>query len=150
MEIRALKYEDIDQVVERRMEFLLEVIGEETSDEFKVITSEYLKKHIDDNSMMCYVAIEDGKIISTVVLCLYDVIPKPNRPAGRLGYVFSVYTLKEYRGKGIAKQLLSRTIETAKEMGVEEIYLNAEVKAIPLYKRLGFQNVDREMVLRID
>jgi hypothetical protein len=32
-------------------------------------------------------------------------------------------------------------------MGVKEIYLNAEEKAIPLHKRLRFKCVDREMVL---
>lgn len=55
----------------------------------------------------------------------------------------------EIRAAKLARQLLTKTIETAKEIGIEEVYLNAEEKAIPLYKGLGFKCVDREMVLSI-
>ena len=149
IEIRTATYDDVLKIADCRMEFLFEIYGSEMTCEFREVTIEYLKKHINSDSMVCYLAIEDGKIISIVVLCLYYLIPKLHNHMGKVGYIFSVYTLKEYRGLGLASELMSRTIETARRIGVKEIYLNGEEKAIPLYKKLGFECVDKEMVLML-
>jgi ribosomal protein S18 acetylase RimI-like enzyme len=148
IEIRTAKYDDIISIIDCRREFISEVTGCEMTCEVRETTTEYLKKHINSDSLICYLAIEDNRIISTVILCMYNVIPKLNNITGKVGYIFNVYTLKEYRGRGLAKELMNKTVETAKSMGVKEIYLNGEEKAIPLYRRLGFECVNREMVLR--
>ncbi|TGE39225.1 GNAT family N-acetyltransferase [Desulfosporosinus fructosivorans] len=150
IEIRAATYADVFKIVDCRMEFLFEIYGSEMTCEFRVATIEYLEKHINSDSMVCYLAIEDGEIISIVILCVYYLIPKLHNHMGKVGYIFSVYTLKEYRGQGLAKELMSRTIETAKRIGVKEIYLNGEEKAIPMYKKLGFECVEKEMVLKLE
>lgn len=149
IKIRTVTYDDIVKIADFRMKFLFEVSGNEMTSTFREETIEYLKRNINTNSVMCYLAIEEDKIISTVILCIYDVIPKELNDTGKVGYIFSVYTLKEYRGQGLAKNLMRRTIEVAKERGVKEIFLNAEEKAVPLYNSLGFEFVDREMVLNI-
>lgn len=149
IEIRVATYDDIVKIADFRMEFLFEVSGHEMTSVFREETIEYLKRSINNNSSICYLATEGEKIISTVILCIYDVIPKELNDTGKVGYIFSVYTLKEYRGRGLAKELMRRTVEEATERGVKEIFLNAEEKAVPLYNSLGFEFVDREMVLRL-
>jgi len=150
IEIRSAVYEDILDIMERRIEFVFEVTGRKTPQTLKEMTIEYLENHINSDSLVCYVAAEDHKIISLVILCIYQVIPKLRNRTGKVGYVFNVYTLQEYRGRGLATELMTRVIETARRMDVKEICLIGEDKAIPLYERLGFTRVDREMVLNLE
>lgn len=149
IEIRTAIYDDIISILSCRKEFIFETTGCEMTSEVWETTIQYLKKHIDSDSFLCYLAIEDNRIISMVILCMYNVIPKLKNVTGRVGYIFNVYTVKEYRGRGLAKELMNRTVQTAEKIGVYEIYLNGEEKAIPFYKRMGFECVDREMVLRL-
>lgn len=54
--------------------------------------------------------------------------------------------IKPYRGKGIATELVSRSIRVMKEYGCEEVTLEAEVTnkgALALYGRLGFIRAKR-------
>lgn len=150
IEIRTAVRDDILDIMERRIEFVFEVMGRKTPPELRETTIEYLENHINNDSLVCYVAAEDHKIISLVILCVYQVIPKLRNRTGKVGYVFNVYTLQEYRGRGLATELMTRVIETAQRMDVKEICLIAEEKAIPLYQRLGFTCVDREMVLNLE
>lgn len=48
--------------------------------------------------------------------------------------------LKEYRDKGYGSHLLKRVIEEVKDKS-NEIYLHAQLKAVPFYARQGFQKV---------
>lgn len=150
IEIRPATDKDIFKIIDYRMEFLREVSGNEMNIKFRETTLDYLKKHINSDSVVCYLAIENDRIISMVILCIYCVIPKLHNSTGMVGYLFNVYTLKNYRGQGFAKELISKTIETAKKLGVKEIYLNGEEKAIPLYRRFGFKCLDREMILVLE
>ena len=150
IEIRIAAGDDILAIMERRTEFFYEVMGHEIPPEIRETTIEYLENHIDGDSLVCYIASEDHRIISMVILCIYQVIPKLNNSTGKTGYVYNVYTLKEYRGRGLAAELMGRVIETAKSRDVKEIYLKAEQKAVPLYERLGFKCVDRDMILMLE
>ncbi|MBR2465113.1 MAG: GNAT family N-acetyltransferase, partial [Clostridia bacterium] len=50
----------------------------------------------------------------------------------------AVYTMPEYRGKGYMEKLLTYLIEEGKKSGIKTILNSADMKAIPLYKRVGF------------
>ncbi len=146
--IRTATSDDIMSLVDCREDFIFEVSGQPLPNHIKESMSTYIKENIDTDSFVCYIATDDEKIIAMVMLCTYHIVPKLNNSTGKVGYVQNVYTLKEYRGQGLAKELMNRLIETAKNMGVNEILLNAEEKAVPLYQSLGFQLIDREMMLR--
>ncbi len=47
--------------------------------------------------------------------------------------------LKSYRGRGVGKKLLQRTIETAKKHGAKKIYLHSQVPVIGFYESMGFR-----------
>ncbi len=48
---------------------------------------------------------------------------------------------KNYRGRGIGKELLQRATETAKKRGAKTIYLHAQVPVIGFYQSMGFRSV---------
>jgi len=59
--------------------------------------------------------------------------------------IFSVYLKKEFRGKGISKQLLHEVVNTLKSNGVTNkvrLTVNPEqISAVGLYKKFGFIKV---------
>ncbi|BBH00582.1 Acyl-CoA N-acyltransferases superfamily protein, partial [Prunus dulcis] len=62
------------------------------------------------------------------------------------GYIAMLVVIKPYRGKGIATQLVTRSIQVMMESGCEEVTLEAEVTnkgALALYGRLGFIRAKR-------
>ena len=60
---------------------------------------------LNRNPTTCFVAVEDDKIIGTI-LCGHD---------GRRGYIYHLAVAEEYRRKGIASQLLLNACEALKK-----------------------------------
>lgn len=56
-------------------------------------------------------------------------------PGGRIG---RMAVLKEYRGQGIGSALLAALIKYARQEGYTNIYLHAQLIAIPFYQTHGF------------
>ncbi|MEM6524643.1 MAG: GNAT family N-acetyltransferase [Bacteroidota bacterium] len=49
-------------------------------------------------------------------------------------------TLKEYRGKGVASALMERMLDHIEKYDLKQtLYLNAQITAMPLYAKFGFQ-----------
>ena len=80
---------------------------------------------------------------------MYQVIPKPSNILGKIGYVFNVYTKKEFRNMGLATRLMSLVICESKKLGVGELYLNATDDGKKVYEKLKFQREDNEMCLKL-
>ena len=59
-----------------------------------------------------------------------------------LGFIYELFVIEEYRGKGIAKQLIETGIEQLKQEGFSEIRLSVfdGNQAIKIYESLGFKN----------
>jgi predicted GNAT family N-acyltransferase len=57
----------------------------------------------------------------------------PEHKIGRMA------VLREWRGRGVGEALLLALIEQARELGLPEVSLNAQVDAIGFYEKFGFQ-----------
>lgn len=149
MEIRKVKLEDIDMLVDNRLEFICSIRNIPNIDEFKMNTKEYCKKHLEDDSLIAFIALDNGKIVASCILCIYETLPIPSCLNGKIGLLLNVYTLKAYRHQGLAYSLLTQLIEEAKRLEVGKIQLDYTDDGYPLYKKLGFEKLDREMVLKL-
>lgn len=71
------------------------------------------------------------------------IYPTKNLPDGYAELV-KIYLQSEYRGKGIGKQLMDKSIAYAKEQGYTHLYLESFPslkEAIVLYEKIGFERV---------
>jgi RimJ/RimL family protein N-acetyltransferase len=71
-----------------------------------------------------------------------DVLPNRSRVIYSHSGTLGIGLLPEYRGKGIGRQLMRRTIDAAFAFGLTRIELTvreANANAIALYKSLGFE-----------
>jgi len=64
--------------------------------------------------------------------------PTPRVGTGRQGIVLNVYTEPASRGAGIARLLMGRVVEWAREVGLESLVLHASSAGRGLYEELGF------------
>src|SRR5690554_1037359 len=59
-----------------------------------------------------------------------------------------IYLKSEHRGKGIGKQLIDKSIASAKEQGYTHLYLESFPslkEAIVLYEKIGFKRIEKPL-----
>ena len=89
-----------------------------------------------------WIAEDNGKIIGAC-----GIFPTQNLPED-CGEVVKLYLDAFYRKQGIGRHLLEMSIESAKDLGYKQLYLESlpELgKAISLYQKAGFRFVDSKM-----
>jgi GNAT superfamily N-acetyltransferase len=55
--------------------------------------------------------------------------------------IYMVATLKEHRGRGLARRLLHRALAEARERGMRTSSLQATQFGFPVYERLGYETI---------
>jgi GNAT superfamily N-acetyltransferase len=60
-----------------------------------------------------------------------------------------MYTKENYRGRGIATNLLIKLVDEAKTSGISKIWLGASKMGRPVYKKFGFKESDEWLELII-
>ncbi|SJZ98337.1 GNAT family N-acetyltransferase [Anaerorhabdus furcosa] len=146
--LREITAKDLNQIIDLRIDFLTEIAVTPLPSDIRINIDAYFKKHFYDGSCFGLVAEIEGKIIAKGLICVFEVLPDEFCPTGRLGKLYSIYTIPEFRGQGIMKELIEGLIRLSESKGVTNLYLTAEEKAISLYQRLGFELLNNEMKLR--
>jgi predicted GNAT family N-acyltransferase len=85
----------------------------------------------DDKRAFHFLAFESGKAVGTARAAMHHGSAKIGRMA----------VLKDHRRKGIGTKLLRRAILTARQQGVQKIYLHAQVPVVGFYEAMGFRCV---------
>lgn len=106
--------------------------------QFLPLCGAFLAKALEEKSYFCFLAEEEGKIISNVWVCRVPKIPSPREAQGQIGYVTNVHTLRQYRSRGIGSALMERVKAFAKENGYELLFVWPSGRAVPFYERQGF------------
>lgn len=59
-----------------------------------------------------------------------------------IGFIYELFVIEEYRGKGISKQLINTGVDQLKQEGFSEVRLSVfdGNQAIKIYESLGFKN----------
>lgn len=75
------------------------------------------------------------------------IFPTPALPDGCAELV-KFYLDAGYRGRGIGRMLMDKSIESARELGFRQIYLESMPelgKAISMYEKAGFRSIDHAL-----
>lgn len=116
---RKLMQDDLDVFIEMRINQLREE-GVESNLDLKPHLYGYYIRHLEDGTFISWLAIDDRKIVGTSGMSFVEKPPYYSNPHGKIGLLSSMYTLKEYRRKGIAKELLDRVVNEAKDYGFKK------------------------------
>jgi GNAT superfamily N-acetyltransferase len=86
-----------------------------------------------------YLAVLDGSIVGTFALLIMDNLAHMGAPSG---VVEDVMVHRDWRGKGIGKQMMQFAMDRCRERGCYKLALSSNLKreaAHRFYDRLGFQ-----------
>lgn len=148
MKIRLAEVNDIDFLIDMRWNFTLEYRDNISEDEYNSFYDEYhqfLVNAIKNENWYIWVAEDNGIIISHIFLELIHKVPRPGRNTYPFVYMTNVYTLPEYRNKGIGSKLINKINDWVKEKKYEFIIVWPSDKSINFYKRNGFRQCTEPM-----
>jgi GNAT superfamily N-acetyltransferase len=134
---------DIRALEQLRMDYLKEDFGELTDEQQEMLLAEidpYLRWHLGTGLMVFVARDDEAGIVSCAWLLLIEKPPSPRFPHGRTGTLFNVYTVPEFRRRGLASKVMDALIEDARLRHLDLLELNATEDGYPLYRSLGFRN----------
>ena len=149
MEYRKATREDIDNIVDYRLEFVMLIRDIDNSENFRIRTKNYFEEHIDKDDLVIYLALDNHIIVSSCMACIFQTAPLPSCPEGKTAELLNVYTKSGYRRKGLAEKLVNMLLAELKQKDVRKIVLEYTDDGFPLYQKLGFTEIDHQMQLRL-
>lgn len=146
MEYRRANIEDIDILIELRKKQLIdEGISPDNNIDQELYT--FFKKTLENDSLVEWILEDNEKVVATGAVIFYEFPPTYTNKSGIKGYVTNMYTSPEYRGRGIATNMLERIVEEAKKRKVEKLCLIASKMGRPIYLKYGFIETDEWLEL---
>jgi len=144
IEYRRLTLEDVPMFITMRINQLREEGATEEID-LRPALDDYYRRHLSDGTFFSWLAVHGDRIIGTSGISIVEKPPYFGCPSGRIALLSSMYTLKEYRRKGIARQLLSRVVEDACASGCGAVHITASDMGVMLYSSFGFRKNENFM-----
>ncbi|MCX4321525.1 MAG: GNAT family N-acetyltransferase [Lachnospiraceae bacterium] len=137
IQYRKITEKDLDTFIEMRIHQLREEGATEEVD-LKPALTDYYRRHMADGTFVSWLAVDGEKIVGTSGMSFVEKPPYFSCPNGKIGLLSSMYTADEYRRRGIAKALLTRVVEEAKEYGCGCVQITASDMGVLLYTDFGF------------
>jgi GNAT superfamily N-acetyltransferase len=148
--IRPATVDDIPEIIRQRRRMYEDMHYTDASalDTMSRLSADYLRTAIPDESFHAWLAWEgDHPVAGGAVLITrwpahaYDL-------ECRRATILNVYTDRNYRRRGIARQLMQTMISWCKQQGFARITLHASDDGRHLYESLGFE-ASNEMLLKL-
>lgn len=137
LEYRRLTKNELEAFIDMRINQLREEGAKENID-LKPALKDYYDRHMSDGTFVSWLAVDGDKIVGTSGMSFVEKPPYFGCPNGKIGLLSSMFTDKEYRRQGIAKELLSRVVNEAREYGCGTVQITASDMGVLLYTDFGF------------
>lgn len=147
IEYRKATIDDISLLAKIRVDFLNEVNNISTDTEELFINNKaYFENALNNNSFVAWIALDNNEIVGTSGLTLYLLPPNRDYRDGKVAYISNMYTVPNFRGKGIASHLFSLIMNESKNLGYKKVLLNATDAGRSVYEKYGFIDAKGEML----
>lgn len=150
IEIRRASAEDLELLVQWRMEVLREVFSipdGQPLDRLEEENRSYYKEALGTGGHIACFASVDGEEAGCGGICVYREMPSPDNPDGRCAYLMNIYTRPKFRKMGVGETVVKWLTDQAERRGISKVYLETSDAGKSLYTKLGF--VPMEGMLRL-
>ena len=134
---KKLSNDELDVFISMRIKQLREEGATEDIDLIPHL-KDYYNRHMSDGTFVSWLAMDGDKIVGTSGMSFVEKPPYFSCPSGKIGLLSSMFTDPDYRRKGIAKELLSRVVDEAKNYGCGCVQITASDMGVLLYTDFGF------------
>lgn len=135
---KKLTNKELDIFIQMR---IIQLREEGATEDFDLVPylKDYYERHMADGTFVSWLAMDGDTIIGTSGMSFVEKPPYFGCPTGKIGLLSSMFTNPDYRRKGIARELLSRVVNEAKEYGCGTIQITASDMGVKLYTNFGFK-----------
>ena len=141
MDIRLAAEQDIRQLIQMRWDTTIEFDeskNDESYEEFEKECQSFLERALNSNQWFIWVAVDQEKVVSHIYIELIQKVPRPGRVTRPFAYMTNVYTIPEYRNKGVGSNVLRVINNWIKENKFEFVIVWPSEEAINFYKKNGY------------
>lgn len=135
---QRLTEKELDTFIEIRINQLREEGATEEID-LRPSLEDYYHRHMADGTFVSWLAMDGDVIVGTSGMSFVEKPPYFGCPNGKIGLLSSMFTSNAYRRQGIAKELLARVVQEAKDYGCGVVQITASDMGVLLYTDFGFQ-----------
>lgn len=128
------------QLLEEEDQFKVDAI---VPKDFKSTLLHFFNQHLETDRYIQIVFEEDEKIVATGAIIIYQFPPSFDLENGLKAYVTNMYTVPNYRRKGLASKILEELKQYAKQKGALAMWLGASPLGEPVYLKSGFVKTER-------
>ena len=139
--VRPATAADLEVVLHQRREMFREMGGryKDLLEEFEPASRTYFKRALLDGSYYGLLAEIDAEIIAGGGIV---IVPWPGSPLNfepKRAWLLNVYVESQYRRRGLARAMIEKLIDWARENGFHSLALHASEEGRRLYDKLGFR-----------
>lgn len=149
MHIRKATIDDLNIIVKLRKQQLIDE-GSNPIIDIDHDLEAFFTNVITDESLYQLLAVENEEVIATGAIIYYPFPPSYINQSGERAYITNIYTHPNFRGRGIAQQIISLLIKDAEARDIKKIFLAASPLGKPVYKKLGFEEAPEWMEINYD
>lgn len=146
------KITDLDLLVAHRL-LMWKDIHTELEDEIeesREVTRNWIQSKILEGSLVPFIVrTTNGAIAGSGCILVKEDQPRPGSDRIKFPYLMSMYTVPEFRRKGVASLIVTEAIKWSQENNFDRISLHASNEGIGLYRKFGFTQTN-EMRLKLD
>jgi predicted acetyltransferase len=132
---------NIETVVENRIRFAVELSGEQDNHkvaELRKNMSAYFHKATAEGTCLSVIAKCAGQVAGIGSVHFREVPGNFKNPSGKWGYIMNMYTVPEFRRKGVCRGVLQRLVDECHKKGVTALELHATPEGEMVYRKFGF------------
>lgn len=124
----------------------IQMLDEPVLDALERRSVSWTDRMIREGKYYGWIATDSGRSVASAGLLILDWPPHPFDPEGELrGYLLNVYVDPEYRKRGLAHELVVRSMAEARRRGIRVVALHSSQAGRPIYERLGFYATNEMM-----
>ncbi|WP_121640675.1 GNAT family N-acetyltransferase [Virgibacillus sp. Bac330] len=105
----------------------------------------FLENAMNSSQWFIWVAEENEKVISHIYVELIQKVPRPGRVTHPFAYMTNVFTIPEYRNKGVGSKMLKTINNWTKENNYEFVIVWPNDESINYYKKNGYVHCKEPM-----
>lgn len=140
--IRKADISQLDVIIEWRIKVLKEVFFLPDDYDMTLLYNEsrcYYKKNLLNEMHTTVFAYNGNNIIGCGSICYQNELPSPDNLNGKCGYLMNIYTIPEYRKKGVGKKIVEFLTQDARSRNICKLSLESSSLGEKLYLSTGFK-----------
>ena len=133
---------NLDELVEQRIRFMQDARPDVDAESLRESNRAYYAEAIPTGECVYFLVSANGRTVGGGGFALRRYAPGYMLRDGVSAYIFNIFVEPEYRRRGIAREIVSRLMDEARQRGIARLDLHATEAGRPLYEKLGFKPPD--------